>query len=709
MPQQSSPSTPSASRTSPLDPAWRPLDGWLAVAVGVFAAGLFLRCVGFEFIELDDPTYVTARVEIQQGLSAATLRFIATQYVGANWHPVTMLSHWLDCTLFGLNPAGHHFTNVTLHGVCAALCFLLVQSICGLRGASLCAAAIFAVHPVHVESVAWVAERKDVLSGAFGLAALLAYLSWARHGGWQRFVAACALLALGLMAKPMLVTWPCVMLLLDHWPLARLWDDATHRGPLRTFAARVLEKAPLFALSAISSLTTLRAQGGSGAVDNYVEFWPRVTNAVQSYWAYVTQVFWPKQLYIPYLLTSRDTSWAAAALPAAALILVSLAAWFFRRRAPAVWIGWLWFLGTLVPTIGLVQVGFQSMADRYLYLPLCGLLIAVACPVAAWSQGARWRCALAAALAAAAVAGLAAKTWLQLPHWRDSTALFEHTLACEPTNHVALYVLGNVRLKKLELDAAEECFERSLRCKITGEALAGLGEVQLRRMHLERAVYYLQVAITVLPPEPRSNSLMYLADAVSLLGARDAAIAWYQMALALQPNLAQRHPEFAHQVVQADRSTDLLKRLREAEQRDTDDAIVAGRLAWIYSTSENPATRDPTKAVGLARKACDASERQDPHLLDVLAAALADAGQFSEAQRTAGQAIARAKELAQAEPAWTETAQEIDQRRQLYAQRKAYREPAAQGRRLFSPLFPPPERYEANPAAESAATNASPP
>lgn len=669
-------------------------DGWWALGLALLTAAIYAPALGYEFVELDDKIYIVSRVEIQHGIDWNTLKFIATRSVAANWHPLTMLSHAIDCSLFGLNPSGHHASSVFWHAISAALAFLTLVALTGNRGASLAAAAIFALHPLRVESVAWVSERKDVLSGALGLGCLWAYACWTQRGGGGRYALVCVLLGLGLMAKPMLVTWPCVMLLLDYWPLGRIAQRDSSQPAWRSAVALIVEKIPLFALVGFGAAMTFHYQRNAGAMAQVATMGPRVSNAIQSYGAYVFKLFWPLELYIPYAMESRDLRWSTTMWPALALVGVSLAAAFFWRRAPQLVVGWLWFLGTLAPVIGIVKVGSQAMADRYTYLPHLGLLLMVVWTVAAWVGERRWPRRAAAAAAALIVAALAVQTIRQLPHWRNSATLFGHTLACDSENFSALSVMGKLKLDEGDLDEAQTYLERSLKSMQTGEAVMALGEVALRRMHLEEAMYLLRMAAVSLAPDPRSNALMYLADAMSLLGGREQAILCYNEALRLEPNLAVRHPEFARQLTQNDRQFDLLKRLREAHSKNPHDALVAGRLAWIYSTSENPAARDPAKAVGLARQAANASQRQDPHMLDVLAAALADAGQFSEAERTSQQAEALCRELAEETPAWTTVAEQIVERRMLYAQRKAYRENPKDGQRLFVPLYPKPRFHE---------------
>lgn len=665
-------------------------DWLLAGGVAILAAVLFLPAAGFEFLDLDDEEYVTARLEIQQGIGLETLRFVATNSVGANWHPLTMLSHAMDCSVYGLNAGGHHLTNILLHAACAALAYLTLLSLTGMRGASLAAAAIFAVHPLRVESVAWVAERKDVLSGVLGLACLWAYAHWARHGGAKRYALVCALLALGLMAKPMLVTWPMLMLVLDYWPLNRFFSRENNEPTWRVVGQRLWEKGPLFALVAASCVITFAVQRHAGAMTAVIDISARLLNAARAYGLYLAKTSWPTELYIPYELQWRDVTALDGLVPAASLVVLTFFALAMRRRMPWIVVGWLWFLGTLVPVIGLVQVGLQSMADRYTYLPHLGLFLAISCGVSQWAGTVRWRRVVAIGAAGLTVIALAGRTWQQLPLWKDSRTLFLHTLACDPENSCGLCMMGKLEMKASKYREAGDYFLRSIRRLPTGDAFSSLGEAELRQGHLEEALYYLQLATANQGPDAIGSTLLCLADAVSLLGGRDQAIGWYESALAIEPNLAVMQADFGHQIRLPDRQPQLVIRLREALAATPDDPVVANRLAWVMATSENVAVRDVTKALGLARLACRGEGERNPHYLDTLAAALANGGQFSEAERTAARAETRCRELEAEDADWKIVADLIAERRELYAKRQAYREDPKQGQRLFTPLYPPP-------------------
>ncbi len=383
-------------RARPRLPAW--LMGVLLVLVTV---ALYWPATRGEFIRYDDALYVTLNVQVQRGLTWESIKWACSNPVSGNWHPLTVLSHTLDCQMFGLNPWGHHLTNVLLHALNAGLVFAWLKLITGARWRSLLVAALFALHPLRVESVAWVSERKDVLSGFFGLLSLIAYARYAQksvvssqwsvvRGPWSLFYLLSLLcFALGLMSKPMLVTWPFVMLLLDYWPLGRMGKAEgrtqnaevcnTHQVSRLTFHVSLLgEKVPFFALSAISSVVTFIVQRHAGALgaNESLPLGARAGNALVSYGRYLGKLFWPSDLagYYPH-----PGYWPLGKVLLAGVLILGISVLLARqqRRAPFLPMGWLWFLGTLVPVIGLVQAGGQAIADRYTYLPSLGVLVLV--------------------------------------------------------------------------------------------------------------------------------------------------------------------------------------------------------------------------------------------------------------------------------------------------------------------------------------------
>ncbi|MBM4265129.1 MAG: tetratricopeptide repeat protein [Deltaproteobacteria bacterium] len=414
--------------------------GAIALLLAAATVAVFLPLRNAGFVNYDDPGYVYENPVVAQGLSPGAVAWAFGSFAKANWHPLTWLSHMLDVELFGLDPGAHHLTSVLLHALCTALVFGFFAWTTGRDGPSALVAALFALHPLHVESVAWISERKDVLSTAFFWATLCAYVAWVHRGGAGRYALVALLLAAGLMAKPMLVTLPCVLLLLDFWPLGRV--------QVKSSARLVVEKLPLFALVGLASVVTLAAQGAAGAVIDAprLQVGTRLANAATGYLWYVEKLFWPSHLAVlyphPALVGASGPGLAHVALVVAVLAGVSGIAMQQARRRPYLLFGWLWFVGMLVPVIGLVQVGQQAVADRYGYLPLVGLFVMLAwlgAEVAA--RGAAARAAVVVASLIALVA-CAAASRAQLRHWQDARSLAEHAVAVTEGNFVMHYNLA---------------------------------------------------------------------------------------------------------------------------------------------------------------------------------------------------------------------------------------------------------------------------
>lgn len=417
------------------------------------------------FVNFDDNLYVTQNSHVRAGLSWESVHWAFTTFDQANWHPLTWISHELDYELFKLNPAGHHYSNVLLHCANAVLLFLVLQWATGFTWRSLMVAALFALHPVNVESVAWVAERKTLLSMFFFLLALAAYGRYARKPGAGRYMLVAAMFALALMAKPMVITLPCVLLLWDYWPLGRMTGSEQQGSGLkkRSFAWLTGEKLPLFALAAASAVITMRAQEQGGAVRSLREFplSERMGNALVAYGRYVLHACWPAGLAPMY-------PHPAGALPVwqtvlAALVLAAITALVIAARKHGyLAVGWFWFLGTLVPMIGLVQVGEQAMADRYAYLPYLGLFLMVSWGVAEWAQAHQIKSRWLTATAAVAIFPLVALTARQISYWGNNVTLWRHTLEVTSGNFVAEDNLGGALLEGGRSEDAIAHFHRAM-------------------------------------------------------------------------------------------------------------------------------------------------------------------------------------------------------------------------------------------------------
>src|SRR5277367_1427887 len=431
------------------------------LALAAITLLLYSPVTKHSFVNYDDEIYVVKNVHVRAGLTWSTFAWSWTSIEGSNWHPLTWLSHALDCELYGLNAGGHHFTNVLLHACNVLLLFLLLLWVTGSAGRSWLVAALFAVHPLNVESVAWVAERKNVLSTLFFLLAMGAYGWYAQKPNVRRYLAVAALFALGLASKPMVITLPFVLLLLDFWPLGRIqeWaaqpaprirknrkaveDAAGNRFTQAPFLRLVLEKLPLMLLCVASAVVTVVAQRSRGAVRSLetIPLLLRLENAAYSYAMYVWKAFWPSRLALYYPL-NRLALWQLG-LAVLFLLAVSGIAWKQRFRHRYLLSGWLWYLGTLVPVIGIVQVGDQAMADRYTYVPLIGIFVMVVWGLADWADseqvGARWRVTATAIV----LAVLSVLTWRQSSYWRTSFDVWTHTLAVTGPNPLAESDLGD--------------------------------------------------------------------------------------------------------------------------------------------------------------------------------------------------------------------------------------------------------------------------
>lgn len=511
---------------------------WL-IAAGLFLGtlALYARVAGHPFIFFDDNRYVTENPTVQAGLTWQGIGWAFTTLHVSNWHPLTWLSHMLDVELFGLAPGAHHVVNVVFHAANAVLVFLVFLRMTGATWRSALVAALFAVHPTHVESVAWVAERKDVLSTLFGLLALLVYAGWARRGGAGRYLGVVALFAASLLSKPMWVTLPFLLLLLDLWPLQR-WagspvpvDPEPPASPRIGLLRLVLEKLPLLGLSVASSAVTVVAQSQGGAMVNLdLGMGSRIGNAAVAYVRYVAKTIWPADLAIYYPHPASGLpSWQA--IGAAALVAFATAAAFLAvKRAPWFALGWSWFLGTLVPVIGLVQVGAQAMADRYTYVPTIGLYVVVAWGLAALAR--RWNVGRGtAAAAAAAIVVFAAVTWNQVGYWSDHVVLFEHALAVEPRSGIAVGVLseGMRRAKRYD-EALALAQEADALAPDNARHLNNLAISYRDLKRLEEAREVLEAAIRVDPSYPTSWLNLGLVEMD--LGRAPEAIAAYEGALA---------------------------------------------------------------------------------------------------------------------------------------------------------------------------------
>ncbi len=496
-----------------------------------------------QFINFDDPLYVTNNPYVKRGITADNIVWAFTTTAASNWHPLTWLSHMTDVEVFGLNPRGHHLTNVFIHILSTLLLFLFLDQITGASWRSLLVAALFALHPLHVESVAWVAERKDVLSGFFWLLTLLFYAGYVKHQQVKFYLLALSSFVAGLMAKPMLVTLPVVMLLLDYWPFNRFKHETAHEGTSAgsTLFSLVREKLPFLLFSALSSLVTLYAQHKGEALKtlDVTPFGLRVGNAVIAYVKYLAKTTWPQDLAILYPFPSSVPLLQVFG-SCLTLILISAVVIRFRRRYPYLLVGWFWFLVTLVPVIGLVQVGWQSMADRYTYIPLTGLFIMgswlIPDLIRGWSQGK----AILAVLAIGVVSALVAATWLQLGYWKDNISLYRHTLQVTTGNYPILNNYGTALADQGNMDEATQQYEEALRVwPRSALAHVNLGVAFSNQGKFMEAIRHYNEALRLIPDYALAHG--NLGRALANLGRIDEAIIHYEEALKIDPSFADIH------------------------------------------------------------------------------------------------------------------------------------------------------------------------
>ena len=523
------PSTP-----SPMSPArWLVLGALAALTVAVFYGVLHNG-----WVRLDDPAYVLDNVHVNRGWSFADALWFLSHAHGGNWHPLTSWSHMLDVQLFGLAAAGPHAVNLALHVANALLLAWVLFRLTGAWWRSVLVAALFALHPLRVESVAWASERKDVLSGCFFLLTIEAYRRWAAEPSARRYAFVAASLALGLMAKSMLVTLPCVLVLLDIWPLGRLAPavgSRAGRAPALSLWGLIAEKWRLFALSAASIAATIAAQKATGAVvaSTDLTLTSRVGNALLSYWRYVGMTAWPANLAPLYPLphtANLDVRWA----PVAALALAGVSVLAFRqaRQRPWLLVGWLWYVGTLVPVIGFLQVGMQAYADRYTYLPAIGLLVALVWGLGELVGSAQPRRIAAAVAAALALAALAAATVMQVPLWKDTRTLFTHTLAVTHDNAIAENVIGWDDLMSGQAKPALAHFAAAVRViPDLPDANEGMGEALMALNHFAESIPYFETVLRVMPDLASAHT--NLGAACASLNRNDEAIGHFRAALRL--------------------------------------------------------------------------------------------------------------------------------------------------------------------------------
>ena len=666
---------------------------WLAPAIcgalAVLTFAVFSPTLHHQFVNYDDDLYVYDNPVVARGLTWQGVAWAFGIHV-VNWHPLTWLSHMLDCQLYGLHPWGHHLTNILLHTATVVCLFLVLREMTGALWRGAFVAAVFAVHPLRVESVAWVAERKDVLSGLFLVLTIWAYARYARHPGspW-RYSLVLLLFALGLMSKPMLVTLPLLLLLLDYWPLGR-------EGNVRRL---MLEKLPLLALSVAVCAITYLAQSKAVHSGGVFTLQARLANAVVSGVIYLRQMFWPSGLAVLYPFPASLTpvwQWAGAFLLLAAL---SILAWMQRRTRPWLLAGWLWHWLMLLPVLGLIQVGRQAHADRYTYLPQIGLIIALTWLLAELLAG---RAALGS-LMAAAIAALAVCACRQEAFWQDSETLWQRALACTRDNELAHTNLGAFYAKQGRSAEAIAQYREALRLNPDSptansdlaaqllaqgkvdEAIAlcrralkarpdfapahfNLGDAFRQSNRIDDAISQYEESVRLDPSAADTQNILGML--LRQRGRVDEALVHYRAALALRPDNESLHVNVANALLQKGSLADALVEYRRALEIQPSDMEVQNNLAWQLATSPDASLRNGTEALRLARQADELAAGKNPVVLGTLAAALAETGQYAEAAASAGRAVALAEAARE-----TELARRLREQEALYRSGRPYHRP----------------------------------
>jgi tetratricopeptide (TPR) repeat protein len=650
---------------------------WICLALMLITTAVFCQVCTYDFVNYDDPNYIYENPNVQNGITSKAIKWAFTTGYANNWHPLTWLSHMLDWQLFGPKAGSHHLTNLIFHIANTLLLFIVLKQMTHRLWPSAFVAALFALHPLHVESIAWVAERKDVLSTFFWMLTMWAYLRYVKHPGVARYLLTLLFFALGLMAKPMLVTLPFVLLLLDYWPLARVPSERAV-GKIDTSFNRwvtyhlIQEKIPFFVLSAISSVVTFLVHRGAIALIAQVPLKSRISNAFVSYVEYIGKMIWPSRLAVFYPHVGYDVSILYAVISTVLLLAVTILILRFAKNHRYLVTGWLWYIGTLVPVVGLVQVGGQALANRYTYIALTGLFIIIAWGLPDLLAGWRYKKIALTLSALLIISASSVCTHFQLRYWQNSLTLFQHDLDVTRDNYVAHFCIATplreqgrldeaiyhcseaVRLRPDffdaqiylayflrnagRLDEAVKEYRESLQIKPEDpNALNGLGITLGQQGKLDEAIECFTEALRIKPDFTTAHA--NIGYTLLLRGSLDEAAIHLTEALQLDPNSTQAHYSLGQALVQRGKIGEAITHFEKALRLEPDWVGPMNDLAWLLAASKETTIHNPDKAIRLARRACELTNYKEPVLLDTLAVAYAAAGDFIKAVETAEKAL----------------------------------------------------------------------
>ena len=661
----------------------------ICLALLFITIAVFYQVRRFDFISLDDKLYVYDNPNIQTGITLQSIKCALTTGCAANWHPLTWLSHMFDWQLYGDNAGNHHITNLIFHIANTLLLFIVLKQMTSKLWQSAFVAALFALHPLHVESVAWVAERKDVLSTFFWMLTMWAYVNYVNAKGQTRrsaptkwYFATLFLFALGLMSKPMLITLPFVLLLLDYWPLERFGK--------RTVFYLIREKIPFIILSVTSSVITFFVQRSGGAVATLtiISIKYRVYNAFISYVKYIEKMFWPNRLAIFYPHSGLNVSVLNAVISAVLLIVVTMVILRLAKNHRYLITGWFWYLGTLVPVIGLIQVGGHAMADRYSYVALTGLFIIISWGVP--DLLAKWQSRRIVLWTSSSIVLfiLTVLTYLQLQYWRNSITLYQHALAVTKNNYAIHFGITQPLLDEGRIEEAIRHSSEAVRMKPDyADAINALGASLHRAGKIDEAICYYESALKIAPN--LAGAHLNLAAAFMVKDRFADAVAQYEIVqssadtpglnhnhkyakhlaetLWHDPNSASAHYGLGQILEKSGKINEAVTHFEKALQLKPDWVELMNGMAWILAVDKNTEIHNPDRAVSLSLRACELTNYKEPELLDTLAVAYAAAGDFDKAAETEQKALG----LCQSSE-WEAVKEQIKSRLVLFKNKKPY-------------------------------------